>query len=132
MDDTGRPGVVAHVDELLNDPLRKIMDHPRLLRSLDFGDDDYFGCVAEMVPLLLGEATRRSPSARRAARRGVSQMMGAGAGLTEQGEGTARYAGAGAFVRPGSAAPLRGRLHCFRCSLRCFLPCLAQVPAALL
>ncbi|MFD3836712.1 abortive infection family protein [Streptomyces sp. NPDC058642] len=50
---------------LLTGVRQKIMDHNRLLRSLDFGDDDYFGCVAEVVPLVLGEKARLSPSARR-------------------------------------------------------------------
>lgn len=29
--------------------LKKITDHPRLLRSLSFGDDDYPYCVAEVI-----------------------------------------------------------------------------------
>lgn len=34
-----------------------IENHPRLLRSLRFGDDDYRSCVIEVVPKVLGRTT---------------------------------------------------------------------------
>lgn len=43
---------------------QEILDHPRLLRSLSFGDEDYFACVAEMVPRVMGERTRMPRAAR--------------------------------------------------------------------
>lgn len=33
----------------------RIETHPRLLRSLSFGDDDYDDCIHEVVPAVLGE-----------------------------------------------------------------------------
>ena len=39
---------------LLTNTQRQIQAHDRLLRSLRFGDDDYDGCVLEMVPVVLG------------------------------------------------------------------------------
>lgn len=36
-----------------------IRDHRRLLRSLDFGDDDYLMCIWDVLPDLLGETVRR-------------------------------------------------------------------------
>ncbi len=40
---------------LLTDTSDRIADHPRLLRTLKFGDDDYDGCVLDVVPTVLGE-----------------------------------------------------------------------------
>jgi len=40
---------------LLTDTSDRITNHPRLLRSLRFGDDDYDGCVLDVVPAVLGE-----------------------------------------------------------------------------
>ena len=40
---------------LLTDTSDRMTDHPRLLRSLRFGDDDYDGCVLDVVPTVLGE-----------------------------------------------------------------------------
>ncbi|MEU1931158.1 abortive infection family protein [Streptomyces sp. NPDC019826] len=37
----------------------RVLAHPRLLRSLDWGDPDYFGHIIEMVPHILGESTGR-------------------------------------------------------------------------
>lgn len=39
---------------LLTDTKAHIYNHPRLLRSLRFGDDDYKGHVFDLVPVLLG------------------------------------------------------------------------------
>ena len=39
----------------MTDTSDRIADHPRLLRSLRFGDDDYDGCVLDVVPTVLGE-----------------------------------------------------------------------------
>jgi len=44
---------------LLTDTTERIDNHPRLLRSLRFGDDDYEGCVLDFVPHLLGEKILR-------------------------------------------------------------------------
>jgi hypothetical protein len=38
----------------------RIQDHPRLLRSLSWGDDDYQGHVYDMTPAVLGETGRAS------------------------------------------------------------------------
>ena len=40
---------------LLTDTEQLINSHPRLLRSLRFGDDDYEACVFSVVPDLLNE-----------------------------------------------------------------------------
>jgi hypothetical protein len=40
---------------LLTDTSDVITRHPRLLRSLGWGDDDYDGCVHSMTPTILGE-----------------------------------------------------------------------------
>lgn len=45
---------------LLTDTLVRIESHPRLLRSLRFGDEDYAACVYGMVSDLLGEAAEPS------------------------------------------------------------------------
>ena len=39
----------------LTDCIDMISGHPRLLRSLHWGDDDYEGCVITMIPRVLGE-----------------------------------------------------------------------------
>ncbi len=40
-----------------------IRNHPRLLRSLSWGDDDYLSCVLDAVPVVLGENPgRHGPS----------------------------------------------------------------------
>lgn len=39
-----------------------VRDHNRLLRSLRFGDDDYLGCVLDVLPDVLGEGMVRVPS----------------------------------------------------------------------
>ncbi|HSZ14067.1 MAG TPA: hypothetical protein VK790_08525 [Solirubrobacteraceae bacterium] len=43
---------------LLTDSLDRVKGHRRLLRSLEWGDDDYLGCVIEMAPIVLGRQTR--------------------------------------------------------------------------
>jgi hypothetical protein len=40
--------------------LEYIRNHPRLLRSLSWGDDDYLSCVVEAVPVMLGERSARN------------------------------------------------------------------------
>jgi hypothetical protein len=45
---------------LLTDTSDQIQSHGRLLRSLRFGDDDYDGCVLDMVPTVLGEVPQPS------------------------------------------------------------------------
>lgn len=45
---------------LLTDTVKVIDRHPRLLRSLRFGDDDYGACVFDMVPALLNEQKPRA------------------------------------------------------------------------
>jgi hypothetical protein len=47
---------------LLTGTRDEILAHPRLLRSLDWGDPDYFGNVIVMVPRVLGEQTGRHPT----------------------------------------------------------------------
>lgn len=54
--------LIAEMDEsrwtelgLVTGTKDRIYEHPRLLRSLRFGDDDYDGHVYDMVPLLLGD-----------------------------------------------------------------------------
>lgn len=47
---------------LLTDTAELIGSHPRLLRSLRFGDDDYDGQVFGLVPLILNEQTRTQPT----------------------------------------------------------------------
>ena len=44
---------------LITDTRDAIKSHRRLLRSLDWGDDDYHGNVLEMVPVVLGEGSAR-------------------------------------------------------------------------
>ena len=39
----------------------RIETHPRLLRSLSFGDDDYVDCIHEVVPAVLGEEPEPAP-----------------------------------------------------------------------
>jgi hypothetical protein len=46
---------------LLTGTRDEVLAHPRLLRSLDWGDSDYFGHVIEMVPRVLGERAGRRP-----------------------------------------------------------------------
>jgi len=46
---------------LLTDSAERIDAHPRLLRSLRFGDDDYDGHVFDFVPVILGERTPPKP-----------------------------------------------------------------------
>jgi hypothetical protein len=41
---------------LATDNLDRVKKHPRLLRSLSWGDDDYLGFVIDMVPIVLGRA----------------------------------------------------------------------------
>lgn len=43
---------------LLTDTLDYIKGHPRLLRSLSWGDDDYLSCVIDTIPVLLGRPTK--------------------------------------------------------------------------
>ncbi|WP_217570611.1 abortive infection family protein [Streptomyces sp. GbtcB7] len=50
---------------LLTGVREEVVSHDRLLRSLNWGDDDYFGHVADMVPLLLGASERQPGSQRR-------------------------------------------------------------------
>jgi len=45
---------------LLTDTTERIDNHPRLVRSLRFGDDDYEACVLGFVPHLLGEQMLRT------------------------------------------------------------------------
>lgn len=45
---------------LLTNTLDYIQGHRRLLRSLDWGDDDYKACVIEAVPVVLGQKPRRA------------------------------------------------------------------------
>lgn len=52
---------------LLTGTRDEVLAHRRLLRSLDWGDDDYFGNVIEIVPRLLGEPRHPVPR-----RRGLS------------------------------------------------------------
>lgn len=40
---------------LLTGSAERLTSHPRLLRALSWGDDDYQGCVYEVVPWMLGE-----------------------------------------------------------------------------
>ncbi|GAC1378494.1 MAG: hypothetical protein NVSMB48_00040 [Marmoricola sp.] len=40
---------------LVTGTYENIQRHPRLLRSLRFGDDDYDGCVYELTPVILGK-----------------------------------------------------------------------------
>ena len=46
---------------LLTNTSDRIDGHPRLLRSLYFGDDDYEGCVLDMVPVVLAEVSEPTP-----------------------------------------------------------------------
>lgn len=46
---------------LLTDSAERIDAHPRLLRSLRFGDEDYDGHVFDFVPVILGERTPPKP-----------------------------------------------------------------------
>lgn len=39
---------------LITDELEFVINHPRLLRSLDWNDPDYRACVIEAVPMILG------------------------------------------------------------------------------
>ena len=57
MDDGGRWTELA----LLTDTEQLINSHPRLLRSLRFGDDDYEACVFSVVPDLLNERSDPDP-----------------------------------------------------------------------
>lgn len=43
---------------LLTNSTELVQGHRRLLRSLDWGDDDYFGNVIEVVPAVLGQRPR--------------------------------------------------------------------------
>lgn len=45
---------------LATDNLDRVKNHPRLLRSLDWGDPDYSACVIEMVPSILGRTKPRA------------------------------------------------------------------------
>ena len=45
---------------LVTDQLDYVKNHPRLLRSLDWGDSDYEGYVIEAVPIILGQRGRGS------------------------------------------------------------------------
>lgn len=38
----------------LTDSLETITEHPGLLRSLKFGDEDYLGCIYQVLPTILG------------------------------------------------------------------------------
>ena len=49
---------------LLTGTRDEVLAHRRLLRSLDWGDDDYFGNVIEIVPRLLGEPRHPVPRRR--------------------------------------------------------------------
>lgn len=44
---------------LATDNLDRVKRHPRLLRSLSWGDPDYLGCVIDMVPVILGRPPGR-------------------------------------------------------------------------
>lgn len=55
-----RRAIAAKFDEenwrdiaLLTDSGEMISNHPRLLRSLSFGDDDYAACVSEILPAII-------------------------------------------------------------------------------
>lgn len=41
--------------------LDRVKKHPRLLRSLAWGDEDYLGCVIDMVPVILGRPGSQHP-----------------------------------------------------------------------
>ncbi|ADU06213.1 hypothetical protein ML5_0665 [Micromonospora sp. L5] len=44
---------------LLTNTRDVVLSHHRLLRSMDWGDPDYFGNIAEVVPQMLGEGRQR-------------------------------------------------------------------------
>ncbi|SHN33974.1 TIR domain-containing protein [Cryptosporangium aurantiacum] len=46
-----------HEIGLITNTLDDIEGHPRLLRSMRFGDDDYSACVYQMIPIILDEQT---------------------------------------------------------------------------
>ena len=45
----------------LTGQIKKISDHPRLFRSMSFGDDDYGSCTAEILDAIFSEDSSSIP-----------------------------------------------------------------------
>jgi hypothetical protein len=75
---------------LLTDAAEVIESHPRLLRSLDWGDSDYDRLVHAFVPLLLGEERKDAFPPRPQGRQTAVPQPSRGGGIRRAGGMAAR------------------------------------------